>query len=100
MPYGYSGTMRTQPGRRDDVVALLLRDVDELRPAGCRVYAVATNDDDEPDLVYVYEVWDSKAHHADSLQLPSVKAAIAEAMPMLTGEFDGMELDVVGGLGA
>jgi quinol monooxygenase YgiN len=98
MPYGYSGTMRTQPGRRDDVVALLLRDVDELRPAGCRVYAVATNDD-EPDLVYVYEVWDSKAHHADSLQLPSVKAAIAEAMPMLTGEFDGVELDVVGGLG-
>lgn len=98
MPYGYSGTMRTQPGRRDDVVALLVRDVDELRPAGCRVYAVATNDD-EPDLIYVYELWESKAHHAGSLQLPSVKAAIAEAMPMLTGEFDGVELDVVGGLG-
>jgi quinol monooxygenase YgiN len=98
MPYSYSGTMRTQPGRRDDVVALLTRDVEELRPAGCRVYAVATNGA-EPDLVYVYEVWDSKTSHDESLQLPSVKAAIAEAMPMLTGEFDGVELDVVGGLG-
>jgi hypothetical protein len=33
------------------------------------------------------------------LQLPGVKQAIAEAMPMLTGEFEQIEFDVVGGLG-
>jgi hypothetical protein len=32
--YGYAGTMRTAPGRRDDVVAILLRDVDGLKAAG------------------------------------------------------------------
>lgn len=96
--YGYTGTMRTRSGRRDEVVALLTRDVDKLRSVGCRVYAVAVSDDD-PDLVWVYEIWESKAHHDDSLQLPSVKLAIEEAMPMLTGEFSGSELAVVGGLG-
>ena len=98
MSYGYTGTMRTRPGRRDEVVALLSRDVESLRSVGCRLYAVAVNDDD-PDLVWVYEIWDSKAHHDHSLQLPSVKKAIEEAMPMLTGEFTGSELTVVGGLG-
>jgi hypothetical protein len=33
------------------------------------------------------------------LQLPETKAAIAEAMPMLTGEFSGQNVEIVGGLG-
>ena len=97
MLYGYIGTMRTQPGRRDAVVSLLLADVDDLRAAGCHVYVVSVTDDD--DLIHVTEVWESKEHHAASLQLPQVKAAIAKAMPMLAGEFTSQELGVVGGLG-
>jgi quinol monooxygenase YgiN len=50
-------------------------------------------------MVWVYEVWPSKAHHAASLELAETKAAIAAAMPMLTAEFTGQELDVAGGLG-
>ena len=42
MLYGYVGTMRTQPGRRDDVVSILLRGVEELRAAGCHAYIVGT----------------------------------------------------------
>jgi len=96
--YGYLGTMRTTPGRRDDVVAILLRGQDGLRAAGCELYVVGTSDTD-PDLVWVQEVWASKAHHKASLELPETKAAIAEAMPMLAGEFTSQELDIVGGLG-
>lgn len=46
------------------------------------------------------EVWDSKQAHDDSLKLESVGAVIATVMPMLTGEFNGHEFTVVGGLGA
>lgn len=98
MRYGYLGTMRTKPGHRDDVVKLLVSGQDGLRAAGCDLYVVGTSEAD-PDLVWVQEVWASKAHHAASLQLPETKAAIEAAMPMLTGEFDGTEIDVVGGLG-
>jgi quinol monooxygenase YgiN len=96
--YGYAGTMRTAPGRRDDVVAILLRDVDGLKAAGCDLYLVGLSGAD-PDVIHVTEVWASKEHHAASLQLPATKAAIAEAMPMLTGEFTSTELAVAGGLG-
>lgn len=96
--YGYSGSMKTQPGRRDEVVAILLEGVEGLRAAGCEAYVVSVSDA-EPDTIFVFEAWQSKEHHAASLQLPETKAAIARAMPMLTGEFDSRELDVVGGLG-
>jgi quinol monooxygenase YgiN len=96
--YGYLGTMRTKPGRRAEVVRILLGGQDGLRAAGCELYLVGTSEQD-PDLVWVQEVWLSKAHHDASLELPETKAAISAAMPSLTGEFTGQEIDVVGGLG-
>lgn len=98
MPYGYIGSMKTQPGRRDDVMSILLADVDGLRAAGCGYYVVSEADADE-DTIVVMEVWETKQHHEASLELPETRAAIARAMPMLTGEFTGQELKVVGGLG-
>ncbi len=98
MRYGYFGTMRVKPGHRDEVVALLVGGQDGLRAAGCDLYVVGTSDTDK-DLVWVNEVWVSKEAHHASLELPAVKEAIAAAMPMLTGEFTGQELDIVGGLG-
>ncbi len=97
--YAYVGSMRTRPGQRDAVIEILLRSAEGLRGAGCHLYLVATSADD-PDAVWVTESWETKQHHDDSLQLPETRAAIAEAMPMLTGEFDGHELTVVGGLGS
>lgn len=54
----------------------------------------------DDDTIWVFETWLSKEHHAASLELPETKAAIAKAMPMLTGDFTTQELDVIGGLGA
>ena len=96
--YGISGSMGTKPGQRDAVVALLLRDVEELKAVGCDLYVVSVSDD-KPDAIFVTEVWKSAQAHKASLQLPSVKAAIAEAMPMLSGEFEQATYSVVGGLG-
>lgn len=96
--YGYLATMRTKPGHRDDVVALLLGGEDGLRAAGCDLYVVSTSDD-EPDMIWVNEVWPTKGQHDASLDLPETRAAIAAAMPMLTGEFTGRELTVAGGVG-
>ena len=99
MTYSYVGTMRTLPGRRSAVVEILLRSTDALAEVGCRSYVVSLAHGDE-DLIVVSEVWESAAHHAASLQLPGTRAAIAEAMPMLAGEFTSVEGEVVGGLGA
>jgi quinol monooxygenase YgiN len=98
LPYGYIGSLKAQPGRRDEVMSILLAGVDGLRAAGCDSYVVSESEADD-DTIVVMEVWETKEHHEASLELPETKAAIAKAMPMLTGEFTGQELNVVGGLG-
>lgn len=96
--YGYFGSMKTRPGCRDDVVSMLIGGADRLREAGCLLYVVSMSEADA-DTILVNEVWLSKRHHDESLQLPEARAAIGRAMPMLTGEFTSQEAVVVGGLG-
>ena len=49
-----------------------------------------------PDTVFVCELWESPESHRASLQLDSVRAAIAEAMPLLSGEMGGNQFMVLG----
>ncbi|MEV6343092.1 putative quinol monooxygenase [Actinoplanes sp. NPDC051851] len=98
MAYGYIGSMKTKPGHRDDVVAILLSGADGLRAAGCHLYVVGVDEADDV-TIWVSEVWESKEHHDASLRLPETRAAIGTAMPMLTGEFTSRETRVSGGLG-
>ena len=98
MAYGYLGTMRTLPGLRDEVVATLVDGAEVLSAIGCRLYVVSVSEDD-PDLIWINEVWETKDQHDASLKRPDVQAAIARTMPKLTGDFTSQELTVIGGLG-
>jgi quinol monooxygenase YgiN len=98
MRYGLSVTIGTRPGQRDAVVEILMRDTDAAEALGCDLYMVGVSEE-KPDIVFVTEVWASREAHHASLNDPAVKAAIAEAMPMLTGEFQSTEFTLVGGLG-
>jgi quinol monooxygenase YgiN len=99
MTYGYIGSMRVKDGHRDAVVEILTSGSDGLAAAGCHLYAVGRSVTDE-NMIWVTEIWESRQHHDASLQLPETRAAIGQAMPMLTGEFTSQELTIAGGLGA
>ncbi|WP_420126555.1 putative quinol monooxygenase [Longimicrobium sp.] len=98
MRFGMYARMVAQPGRRDALTAILLRGVEGLRAHGCHLYVV-NHAADHPDAVWVTEVWESREAHRASLELPETRQAIGEAMPLLTNDFQSIELDVVGGLG-
>ncbi|GAB2718940.1 antibiotic biosynthesis monooxygenase [Arthrobacter bambusae] len=95
MTFANVGSLGTKPGQRDAVVAILLRPKPELRGAGCLLYEVGVNEE-SPDTVFVCELWESAEAHQGSLQLDTVRAAIAEAMPMLSGEMGGTRFTVLG----
>lgn len=95
MTFVNAGTLGALPGRRDELVALLTARNEVLAGAGCRLYEVGVNQD-APDTVFVVELWDDAAAHQASLRLPEVRAAIAAARPLLTGEFGGFQFEVVG----
>lgn len=95
MTFANAGTLGALPGRRDELIALLTRRSASLADAGCLLYEVGGNDD-EPDQVFVVELWTSAEHHRASLELAEVQAAIAEARPLLSGQFGGFRFEVVG----
>ncbi|WP_269937344.1 putative quinol monooxygenase [Arthrobacter sp. HY1533] len=95
MTFANVGTLGTVPGRRDELVAALIQRNELLRTAGCLAYEVGTNPE-EPNTVFVVELWESAQAHQSSLALPQVQAAIAAARPLLSGSFGGFRFDVAG----
>lgn len=95
MTFANVGLLGTKPGQRDALVAILVRPKPGMKKAGCLLYEVGINDD-MPDTVFVSELWESAEAHQASLQLESTRAAIAEAMPLLSGDMGGHRFSVVG----
>ena len=94
--YGLIGSFTAAPGKRAELVSILLADVGSM--AGCRSYVVA-EDTSDPETLWITEVWDTQASHKASLELPAVKAAIAKAMPIIASFGEHREVKVVGGHG-
>jgi len=95
MTFANVGTLGALPGRREELVLHLTARNDTLASVGCLLYEVGVSAD-TPDTVFVVEIWESADAHQASLQLPEVQESIAQARPLLSGEFGGFRFDVVG----
>lgn len=92
--YGLIGSFKAAEGRRPDLIKLLLAEAGAL--PGCLSYVVAEDPADEV-TIWVTEVWTDAAAHKASLQLPAVKAVIAQAMPLIAAFGEHRETRPVGG---
>ncbi len=95
MTFANVGTLSAVPGKRDELIGHLTARNPALQQAGCLAYEVGVNDD-EPDTVFVVELWESAQAHRSSLGLREVQAAISAARPLLSGAFGGFRFEVVG----
>ncbi|MBN9236712.1 MULTISPECIES: putative quinol monooxygenase [Phyllobacteriaceae] len=94
--YGLIGKMRATPGKREDLLQLLLEATDSM--PGCLNYIVA-RDPADTTAIWVTEVWVDAASHKASLNRPDVQAAIAKARPMIAGFDFQFETEPAGGYG-
>lgn len=97
--YARTGNLTAHPGRRAELVEILLR-ASALTSSllGCRAYIVLEDLANE-NSVSVFEMWADKDSHAESLRDEKVRELIAEAMPLIAGMPSGSELRVRGGHG-
>lgn len=94
--YGLIGRIRALPGKRGDLAAILADGIGGM--PGCLSYVVA-EDLVDPNVLIITEVWTDSAAHKASLQLDSVKAAIAKGRPLIAGFDSQTETRVLGGIG-
>lgn len=95
MTFINAGTLGVVPGKRDALITRLTRRSDRLAELGCLAYEVGANEE-EPNTVFVMEIWESAEAHRASLSDPEVRSAIDEARPLLSGDFGGFRFEVAG----
>ena len=97
--YGLIGKMVAVPGKRDELIAILLESV-ASGPGmpGCLSYVIA-NDPADANAIWITEVWDSQSSHKASLSLPSVKQVIAKGRPLIASFGERFVTEPVGGHG-
>ena len=97
--FGLAGKITAEAGEADALEGLLLEAAAVLgENPDCELYVVARSAD-EPDALWVTEVWRSEEAHAASLSDERVRAVIGRARPLIAGISDQLRTRPVGGKG-
>ena len=94
--HGLIGKMNAVPGRRDELAMVMKGGLGDM--PGCLSYVIAL-DPEDPDGLWITEVWTDEAAWKGSLFLPHIQATIAAARPLIAGFSDRHVTTPVGGLG-
>jgi quinol monooxygenase YgiN/mannose-6-phosphate isomerase-like protein (cupin superfamily) len=91
--------LTAKPGQGDALADAMLATATALaEQPGCLHYIV-NRAQDEPDVVWVTELWQSQRHLDESLETDSAKAQIAVVRELLAGPPERIDLEPVGGHG-
>jgi quinol monooxygenase YgiN len=97
--FGLMGKMMAQPGQRDALRDLLLEAAPTVADVpGCELWFLSL-DPNDPDAIWVTEVWRSEADHAASLTDPRVREIIGRGRPLIAGFGERITFQPVGGKG-
>lgn len=80
--FGLIGQMKAQPGKRAELIEILKEGTGQM--PGNLAYML-NEDRDDPDALWIVEIWKDEASHKASLSLPTVQAAIAKGRPLIAG---------------
>jgi quinol monooxygenase YgiN len=94
--FGLISKIKTTPGRRDALIAILTESTSAM--PGCVSYVVA-KDTADTDGIWITEIWESRNQHQASLSLPAVQQAIASGRALIAGFAARFETEPVAGIG-
>ena len=94
--YGLIGKMTAVEGQRDALAAILITGLRDMPGNLSYIVAVAPED---PNALWITEVWTDAEAHKASLSLPSVQDAIGKGRPLIAGLERIAETAPLGGVG-
>jgi quinol monooxygenase YgiN len=98
-PYGLHVRFTTRAGQGDALASILLDAAHGLDGVDACLLYLVSQAPDEPDTVFVTEVWTDRDAHDASLRDDGSRALIERAMPLLAGPPEATPLLPTGGKG-
>lgn len=83
--FGMFGKITTEDNKRDELVAILLEAAEAMNTLNeCEVYIVSVKVE-QPNTIWVTEIWQNELAHQASLKLDAVKTLIQRGRPLIVG---------------
>ena len=93
--HGFQATVTAQPGKGDELVALLL-DAPSLPHEDCVVFLVSRSASN-PDVIHITEGWTSQEAHSAFFATAPAQALVAKLQSLTAGESQYTDAVPVGG---
>lgn len=92
------GKLTAHPGKREELAKMMLESQETLSGMDGCIYYILHEAEEDPDLLWITELWESREAHAASLQNEQVRELIGRCMPLIA-EAGGIKVKPIGGVG-
>ena len=97
MSYVLINKLTTKPGKRNEVIDILLKsgrtfDANDA----CELYLVSEDKKDD-NIIWVQDIWKDAESHSQAMQDETMRTYVQQAMPLLEGMPEQIELSAAGG---
>jgi len=97
MNYALINKMSVRPGKRDEVIEILLKSGAAFDDnPHCLLYLVSKDKQDE-NVIWIQDVWTDEPSHEIAMKNETMQQYIKQAMPLLTGMPEQIAVDSAGG---
>jgi quinol monooxygenase YgiN len=97
--YALINKLTTKPGKRDEVIKVMLEAGKPFQDNPACILYLVYEDVKDPNIIWVEDLWTSKEEHTAALAQPEIRPFVAQAIPLLEGMPEQIEVAPVGGKG-
>lgn len=98
-PYALINKITVKPGKRDEVIAILLESGKPFNDNPSCILYLVYKDKKDSNVIWVEDVWTNQADHTVAMNTPDMLTFIARCMSLLEGMPEQIEIDLAGGKG-
>jgi quinol monooxygenase YgiN len=99
MSYALINKLTAKPGQRDRVAQILIESGKLFDDNAACIFSMVSESAQDANVLWVTDLWNSREEHEAALKQPELRPFVAEALPLLEGMPEQIEVRPVGGKG-
>ena len=99
MSYALINRLTARPGQRDRVAQILIESGKLFEENAACIFSVVSESAEDANVLWVTDLWTSREEHEAALKQPKLRPFIEEAVPLLEGMPEQIEIRPIGGKG-